>query len=366
MKGSIILLNENNPSFNYALKTILDRKVIEYMLDTLKRAGTDNTVIVSSKPFKVDGAKVVDDLSAAVKILGLDGELLLIDDVYPFLEADSILKMYEKENARINDTHTIKLKMQDLVNISKISFERVEVEKGELETVTSMAKIRELNRDLKAKINAYHLKNGVNLIDPEHTYIGLDVLIDEDVTIEGGVTIAKGSHIKKGAHLTSGTYVANSVIGEDTTVLSSRITDSEIGNKVTIGPNSHIRMHSKVSDEVRIGNFVEFKNTEFGYKSRCAHLTYLGDAIVGEDVNIGCGVVTCNYDGAHKFKTIIGDHCFIGSNANLIAPVKIGNNVLIAAGSTITQDVEDRAMGIARSRQSNKPEYGYKYINKEK
>ena len=366
MRNSIILLDENKSTYQYAFETILDRKVVEYMIYTLKRAGLDNVVIVSKKQAKVDEAKVVASLEEAIKLLGFEGELLLVDDVYPMLSKDSVKEMFEKENARINDTHTIKIKMEDLSNIAKIKFEKVEVAFKELEKVESMARMRELNRDLKAKINAYHLNNGVNLIDPDRTYIGIDVLIDKGVTIEGGVTLAKGTQIKKGSYLSSGTYLANAKIGEDTTILASRITDSEVGNRVTIGPNSHLRMHSKIHDEVRIGNFVEFKNTEFGYKSRCAHLTYLGDSVVGEDVNIGCGVVTCNYDGAHKFKTIIGDHSFIGSNANLVAPVKIGSNALIAAGSTITSDVEDKAMGIARTRQSNKPEYGYRYINKEK
>ncbi len=366
MRNSIILLDENKKTYEYAYETILDRKVVEYMIYTLQDAGLDNIIIVAKDQAKVDGAKVVQSLEEAIKVLGFEGDLLLIDDVYPFLSKDSIELMLEKENARINDTHTIKLKMADLSNIAKIKFDKVMVASRDLEKVESMAKVRELNRDLKAKINTYHLNNGVNLIDPDHTYIGIDVKIEKGVTIEGGVTLAKRTTVKKGSYLTSGTYLANAKIGENTTILASRITDSEVGNKVTIGPNSHLRMHTKVHDEVRIGNFVEFKNTDFGYKSRCAHLTYLGDSIVGEDVNIGCGVVTCNYDGAHKFKTIIGDHSFIGSNANLVAPVKIGSNVLIAAGSTITSDVEEGAMGIARSRQSNKPEYGYKYINKEK
>ena len=119
-------------------------------------------------------------------------------------------------------------------------------------------------------------------------------------------------------------------------------------------------------DNCRIGNFVEFKKTRFGRLSRSAHLTYLGDCEVGEDVNIGCGVITVNYDGAHKFKTTIKDRAFIGSNSNLIAPVTVGECSLVAAGSTITKDVEDGAMAIARQRQEIKPEFGFKYINKEK
>jgi bifunctional UDP-N-acetylglucosamine pyrophosphorylase/glucosamine-1-phosphate N-acetyltransferase len=119
-----------------------------------------------------------------------------------------------------------------------------------------------------------------------------------------------------------------------------------------------------VGEDCRIGNFVEFKKTQFGNNSKCAHLTYVGDATVGENVNFGCGVVTVNYDGKNKFRTVIKDGAFIGSNCNLIAPVTIGENALLAAGSTITNDVEDGDMGIARNRQENRIGYGTKYKNK--
>ena len=132
----------------------------------------------------------------------------------------------------------------------------------------------------------------------------------------------------------------------------------------TVGPFAHLRNHTVVHENCRIGNFVEFKNCNFGNGSKCAHLTYLGDCEVGEHVNIGCGVVTVNYDGKNKFRTKIGDHAFIGSNVNIIAPVTIGHHALLAAGSTITEDVEDGAMGIARSRQTNKENFGTKYLNK--
>jgi bifunctional UDP-N-acetylglucosamine pyrophosphorylase/glucosamine-1-phosphate N-acetyltransferase len=119
-----------------------------------------------------------------------------------------------------------------------------------------------------------------------------------------------------------------------------------------------------VEDSNRIGNFVEMKNTQIGFDSRCAHLTYLGDTIVGKKVNFGCGVVTVNYDGKSKFKTIIGDYAFIGSNVNLIAPIEVGENSVVAAGSTITRNVDDTDLAIARAHQINKPGYGLRYKEK--
>ena len=131
-----------------------------------------------------------------------------------------------------------------------------------------------------------------------------------------------------------------------------------------IGPNAHLRNGCHIGNNCRIGNYVEMKNTFFGDGSKCAHLTYVGDATVGKKCNFGCGVVTVNYDGKHKFHTTIGDNCFIGSNVNIIAPVTVGDNSVLAAGSTITKDVLEGEMAIGRVRQENKPEYGFKYLRK--
>lgn len=145
---------------------------------------------------------------------------------------------------------------------------------------------------------------------------------------------------------------------------SSKIVESTVGKGTTIGPMSHLRNNTEICENVRIGNFVEFKNSHFGDGSKCAHLTYIGDSDFGKKINVGCGVVTVNYDGKHKFRTTVKDGAFIGSNCNLIAPVTIGENALLAAGSTITDSVEDGDMGIARARQTNKEGFGTKYKNK--
>lgn len=172
--------------------------------------------------------------------------------------------------------------------------------------------------------------------------------------------------VKRGTTIRPGSFIVNSVIGEEVMIDASRISDSTVGNHVNIGPFAHLRGHTDIAEGNRIGNFVEMKNAKIGKDSRCAHLTYIGDAEVGEDVNFGCGVVTVNYDGKNKFKTKIGDHAFIGSNVNLIAPIEVGNNAVIAAGSTIDKDVPDNDLAIARERQVNKPGLGLKYIEKKK
>ena len=146
-------------------------------------------------------------------------------------------------------------------------------------------------------------------------------------------------------------------IGSNCRIESSYIRDSIIGDHVTVGPFAHIRNQSIVSDNVRIGNFVEIKKSTLSKGVKSAHLTYLGDSEIGENTNIGCGTITVNYDGTNKHKTVIGKNSFIGSNVNLIAPITIGDNATIAAGSTINEDVPSDSLAIARERQTTKVGY---------
>lgn len=213
-------------------------------------------------------------------------------------------------------------------------------------------------------INRTWMEKGVTFVNPDQSYVSLNTVLEEDVTIYPNVYLEKKTHIKRGTTLLPNTFIVNSIIGEDCKIDASRITDSEIKNKVNVGPYAHLREHCVIDDNNRIGNFVEMKNTQIGFDSRCAHLTYLGDTIVGKKVNFGCGVVTVNYDGKNKFKTKIGDYAFIGSNVNLIAPIEVGENSVVAAGSTITRSVDDTDMAIARAHQINKPGYGLRYKEK--
>ena len=209
-----------------------------------------------------------------------------------------------------------------------------------------------------------HMRNGVTIIDPDTTYIGVDVEIGQDTVIYPNVIIQGETKIGANVTILSNSFLRNATIADEVTIDSSKIVESSVGAKTTIGPMSHLRNHTAIAENCRIGNFVEFKNSTFGTGSKCAHLTYVGDADVGSGVNFGCGVVTVNYDGKNKYRTTIKDGAFIGSNVNLIAPVTVGENALLAAGSTITDDVEDGDMGIARSRQQIKAGYGTKYKNK--
>ena len=220
-----------------------------------------------------------------------------------------------------------------------------------------------VNKDL---INLKWIEKGVKILDPMTTYIDESVVIEENVVIYPNCFIEGNSILKNGCMIGANSKILNSTIGENTKIESSWIINSEVGHDTTIGPMSHIREHCKIGNNVRIGNFVEMKKVNFGDGSKCAHLTYLGDADVGEKCNFGCGCVTANYDGKNKFRMVIGNHTFIGCNVNLIAPVTIGDYAVLAAGSTITQDVPSEDMGIARAKQVNKEGYGIRYILKNK
>ena len=218
---------------------------------------------------------------------------------------------------------------------------------------------------MRQRINKMHMVNGVSFVDPATTYIDAGVEIGSDTVIEAGVQLQGktviGSDCVIGAH----SRIVDSVIEDHVVVEHSVIEKSLVKSHADVGPFAHLRPKAEIGEGVHIGNFVEVKNAEIGKNTKVGHLTYVGDATLGEEINVGCGVVFVNYDGKNKHRTTIGDHSFIGSNANIIAPVEIAKNTSVAAGSTITEDIPEYAMAIARARQVNKEEYAKKlpYLN---
>ena len=212
-------------------------------------------------------------------------------------------------------------------------------------------------RHLREEINREHMLKGVSIVNPETVTIGHSVKIERGSVIFPNTTITGDTIIHANATIGPNTEIHNSEISENVEVRHSYVYDSFVGKNSTVGPFAHIRQNSVIGEKNRIGNFVEVKNTKIGNKTSAAHLAYIGDGEVGNNVNFGCGSVTVNYDGKLKHKTIIGDDVFIGCNVNLIAPITIGDNVFLAAGSTVTLDVPSGSMAIARNRQINKEDY---------
>lgn len=210
---------------------------------------------------------------------------------------------------------------------------------------------------MRARIVERHMRNGVTIINPTNTYISADAIIGSDTVLQPGVMIEGSSEIAEECIIGPNSHIVDSKIGNRTTIHSSVVTKSVIGSDTAVGPFAHIRPDSEVGNEAKIGNFVEIKKTKLGNQSKVSHLSYIGDAEVGERVNIGCGTITVNYDGKNKFLTTIEDDSFVGCNSNLVAPVTIGEGAYIAAGSTITKNVPAQALSIGRARQENKEGY---------
>lgn len=224
----------------------------------------------------------------------------------------------------------------------------------EIHGVNSRIQLAFSEEVIRNRINLKHLINGVTIIDPKSTYIDSSVNIGRDTIIYPGVSLEGDTEIGEDCIIRSHNRISNSKIADKVMIESSTIEDSVVEEGTTIGPNAHLRPKSHIGKNVKIGNFVEVKNAHIGDNSKAGHLAYIGDADVGRDVNIGCGVIFVNYDGEFKHKTVVGDNAFIGSNSNLISPLKINERAYIAAGSTITREVEAGALGISRSKQENK------------
>lgn len=203
-------------------------------------------------------------------------------------------------------------------------------------------------RVLLERENKRRLLSGVMIHNPESTFIDPDAIIDEDVELWGYVKIIGACTIKSGTVIENSTII-DSQIGENCEIINSKIESSTVHSSVTMGPYAHIRPNTVIHENAHIGNFVELKNANFGAGSKAGHLTYVGDADVGDGVNIGCGVVFANYDGKSKHRSTVEDFAFIGSNVTLVAPLKVGKNAFIAAGSTATKDTEEYALKIERS-----------------
>ena len=219
--------------------------------------------------------------------------------------------------------------------------------------VNSRVQLAEAERILRNRINAKHLENGVTLIDPNTTYIGVDVIIEKDTIIYPNNIIEGKTIIGEGCTILQNSRIKDSIIEDGVEIQSSVVLESKIGRNTTVGPFAYIRPASTIGEEVRIGDFVEVKKSSIGNNTKVSHLTYIGDAEVGSGCNFGCGTVVVNYDGKNKNKTIIGDNSFIGCNTNLVSPVEVESNTYIAAGSTITSKVEEGDLAIARAKQKN-------------
>ncbi len=250
--------------------------------------------------------------------------------------------------------------LTDLVSLYRQRRLRVETLRldspAELRGVNSRLDLADLGETLRARKNRDVMLAGATLEDPATTYIDVDVTIGADTIVGPGVALQGSTTIGEGCRIHGGCRLTNATVGHRVTILDhSVIADARVRAGARIGPFSHLRPQSDVGEDAHVGNFVELKKTSMARGAKANHLAYLGDATIGAGVNIGAGTITCNYDGVNKNPTIIEDGAFIGSDSQLIAPVRIGAGAYVAAGSSISKDVPADALAVARAHQHNRP-----------
>lgn len=263
-----------------------------------------------------------------------------------------------------NDNAQGEYYLPDVIGILTAENERVSAyvmtEFEESLGVNDRVALAEANRIMKERINRQHMLNGVTIVDPMQTYIEADVQIGQDTIIEPGVLLKGKTIVGQDCYIGAHSEIIDSELADQVTIRSSHLEKAVLMSQSDVGPFGRLRPGTQLHEHVHVGNFVEIKNAVIGEATKVGHLTYVGDAVLGKEINVGCGTVFVNYDGKNKFQSKVGDHSFIGCNVNLVAPVELGKNSFIAAGSTVTQDVPEDAMAIARAKQTNKEGYARK------
>jgi bifunctional UDP-N-acetylglucosamine pyrophosphorylase/glucosamine-1-phosphate N-acetyltransferase len=351
--GTLILLSGDVP--------LLSRETLMRLVDTHRGLGAAATVVTATveRPYgygrivRTRGrvARIVEerDASPAQRQITEINSGIYAFDLSPLFEA---LRSIASQNVQGEYYLT------DLIAIyrrRKLPVETLHVDNPqEIRGINSRSELAEVSRLVRQKKNEELMAAGVTFIDPATTYIDPDAEIAADTVIHPGVVIEGRTRIGSACEIQAYVRISDSQIGDRVTINSfSLISGAHVAAGATLGPFAHLRPGATVGEGAKVGNFVELKNTNLGPRSKVNHLSYLGDATIGADVNVGAGTITCNYDGVGKHKTVIGDGAFIGSDSQLIAPVTIGKGAYVGAGSSITEDVPAGALGIARGRQSN-------------
>ena len=336
-------------------------------------------------------------LQAKEYLAGKKGKVLVLNGDVPLLRPETLNKLVEKSIENREYATLLTAIYDNPTGYGRIIRDEggnIEAIVEEKDTKASQRKIKEINAgiycfdieellaalekikpnnaqgeyyitDVISIMNKKGLKTGAVIVEDNTEILGINDRIQLEMLTKVLQMRINTEHMRKGVTIedVNSTYIYDDVqIGMDTVIHPNTIIKSgvEIGEDCEIGPNSYIREGCKLSNKVKIGSFVEIKKAIIGEGTKVPHLSYMGDCEIGERCNIGCGTITCNYDGFHKSKTIIGNHSFIGSNTNLVAPVTLGDETFVAAGSTITDDVPDYALAIARQRQTNKEEWNKK------
>ena len=353
-KGEVVILNGDTPLITAETKN----KAFEYHINNGNQATVITAILDDATGYgrivrDNDGSvlKIVEQKDASKeekKINEVNSGMYVFDAQSLVYALDKITPNNAQGEYYLTDTLEILLSAGKKIGGYAIS------DNDEIRGINDRVQLNEAEKIMQKRINEYHMRNGVTMRNPESVYIEDGVEIGNDTEICQNVTIKSGTKIGSDCVIGSGSMLDRAVIHDGVDVLSSVILESEVDEGTHVGPFAYIRPNCHVGKEVKVGDFVELKNSNIDDGTKISHLTYIGDSDVGKRVNFGCGTVTCNYDGKKKYRTTIGDDCFVGCNTNFVSPINVGDGVYIAAGSTITEDIPENSLSIARARQVNK------------
>lgn len=354
--GDVMILYGDTP--------LLRESTLKSLYEYHKESGAVTTILTSiyENPFGY-GRIVKEDglVKAIVEEKEASEEIKKIKEVNAGVYCFNSKELFKALDKIDNNNEKGEYYLTDVIGIQVSENKKVQSfileDKMEILGVNSKVELAQAGKVLRDRKNRELMEEGVILIDPETTYVEESVKVRRDTVLYPGVVLQGKTVIGENCEIIGNSRIIDSVLGNNIRVESSVIEESILEDGVTMGPFAHIRPKSLLKEKVHIGNFVEVKKSTLEKGVKAGHLTYLGDAQVGENTNIGAGTITCNYDGVNKFKTVIGKDAFIGSDSMLVAPVNIGEKALIGAGSVITKDVPSNSLAVSRSKQIIKTDW---------
>ena len=352
-KGTVLILCGDTP--------LLPEKLLKDFVAAHESSNCAATVMTADMPDPKGYGRVVYDADGTLQRIVEDKDATAdehkICEVNAGVYCFDVQKLFGALEHVTNDNAQGEYYLPSVLPILKAAGEKICAFKADyaedVRGINTREQLAAAGKILRVRKERELMESGVTIVDPNMTFIDTDVEIGQDTIIHPNTYLEGKTIIGANCEVGPDVRLVNMVVGNNVQVQFSYCHDATIDNDVTIGPYVHVRPGTKISERVKVGNFVEIKNSNIGKGTKLPHLQYIGDSDVGENVNIGCGSVTCNYDGKNKHRTKIGDNAFIGCNTNLVAPVNVGEGAYTAAGSTITKDVPKNNLAIARARQTN-------------
>jgi len=351
--GSLILLSGDVP--------LLSSNTLKQLLEVHRGSGAAATVVTATVERPYGYGRIVRTRGRIARIVeerDASPTQRQIKEINSGIYAFDLPPLFDALRGIASQNAQGEFYLTDLIAIyrrRKLPVETLLVENAqEIRGINSRSELAEVSRLVRQKKNEELMAAGVTFIDPATTYVDPEAEIAADTVLHPGVVIEGRTRIGAACEIQAYVRISDSEIGDRVTINSyCLISGAQVATGAALGPFAHLRPGTTVGEKAKIGNFVELKNTNFGPRSKANHLSYLGDATVGADVNVGAGTITCNYDGVNKHRTVIEDGAFIGSDSQLVAPVTVGKGAYVGAGSSIVADVPAGALGIARGRQNN-------------